>query len=90
MYISMKLPEGKKVTVPDNLDLTWHAKLAINGLMGTLDPKVYYEPYFLTYYQANPAYFIHWSTMPSGVQTKYVEAMALMKCESPVKSKQKS
>ncbi|MCL2832952.1 MAG: glycoside hydrolase family 127 protein [Treponema sp.] len=80
MYISMKIPEEKKITVPDNLDLAWHAKLAINGLMGTIDPKVYYEPYFLTYYQARPAYFLHWSSMPSGVQPKYLEALALMKC----------
>ena len=80
MYISMKLPDRQKITVPDNLDLAWHAKLSINGLMGTLDPKVYYEPYFLTYYQARPAYFLHWSSMPSGVQPKYLEAMALMKC----------
>jgi len=80
MYISMKIPGDKKITVPDNLDLAWHARLAINGLMGTCDPKVYFEPYFLTYYQARPAYFLHWSTQPSGVQPKYLEAMALMKC----------
>ena len=80
MYISMKIPDEKKITIPDNLDLVWHAKLAINGLMGTIDPKVYYEPYFLTYYQARPAYFLHWSSMPSGVQPKYLEALALMKC----------
>jgi len=78
--ISMKLPDVKNITVPDNLDLAWHAKLALNGLMGTVDPKVHYEPYFLTYFHARPAYFLHWSTMPSGVQPKYVEAMALMKC----------
>ena len=82
--ISMKLPDVKNITVPDNLDLAWHAKLAINGLMGTLDPKVHYEPYFLTYYQARPAYFLHWSTMPSGVQPKYLEALALMKCMTGV------
>ena len=42
MYISMKLPEGKKIQVPDNLDLAWHAKLSINGLMGTIDPNCHY------------------------------------------------
>ncbi|MCL1909770.1 MAG: glycoside hydrolase family 127 protein [Kiritimatiellaeota bacterium] len=78
--ISMKLPDVKNITVPDNLDLAWHAKLGINGLMGTIDPKVHYEPYFLTYYQTRPAYFLHWSSMVSGVQIKYLEALALMKC----------
>jgi len=80
MYISMKLPECEKVSVPDNLDLTWHARLAINGLLGTCDPKLYYEPYFLTYYSAGQPYFIHYGSQVSGVQPKYLEALALMKC----------
>ena len=68
------------IRIPDNLDLADRARLGLNGLMGTCDPDVYYEPYFLTYYMARPAYFLHWSTMQSGVQPKYLEAMALLKC----------
>ena len=79
MRISMKTPGGPAATVPDNLDLSWHAKLAINGLMGTLDPNVNHEPYSRAFFQARPAYFFH-EGMPSAIQPKYLEALALMKC----------
>jgi len=77
--ISMKLPGRQKIAVPDNLDMHWRAQMAINGLMGTVDPKCHYEPYFLTYYGARPAYMLHWSSLVAGVQPKYIEALALMK-----------
>ena len=80
--LSMKLPESKKVSVPDNLDLAERAKLGINGLMGTCDWDLDYEPYFLAYFGAKPAYFLHWGSQVSGVQPKYLEAMALLKCMS--------
>jgi len=66
--------------IPDNLDLVERANLGLHGLIGTCDPEVDYEPYFLTYYSARPAYFLHWSTMISGVKPKYLEAFALLKC----------
>lgn len=69
----------KKVKVPASLDLVERAKLGINGLMGSVDPEIYYEPYFLTFFAARPAYMVHWSSMLSGVLPKYVEAMALLR-----------
>ena len=66
--------------MPASLDLVARARLGINGLMGTLDPDVDYEPYFLTFYAARPAYFLHWSSMMSGVLPKYVGAMPLLRC----------
>src|SRR5690348_6458966 len=70
------------VSVPASLDLVERARLGINGLTGTLDPAVDYEPYFLTFYAARPAYMVHWSSMVSGVLPKYVGALALLRCMS--------
>ena len=77
---------SETIRIPDNLDLVERAKLGINGLMGTCDYDIYYEPYFLTYYGARPAYFLHWSSQQSGVQPKYLEAMALLKCMTGAES----
>ncbi|NLG29456.1 MAG: hypothetical protein GX557_16220, partial [Chloroflexi bacterium] len=68
--------------VPATLDLTDNARLAINGLLGSLDPERDYEPYFLTFFDVHPAYTIHWSSMPSGVLPKYLEALPLMRLMS--------
>ena len=67
---------------PATLDLTDNARLAINGLLGSLDPRCDYEPYFLTFFDVHPAYSIHWSSMPSGVLPKYLEALPLMRLMS--------
>ena len=39
-----------------------------------------FEPYFLTFYAARPAYFVHWSSMVSGVMPKYLGTIALLRC----------
>jgi hypothetical protein len=64
---------------PDTLDLAEHGRLAINGLLGTTNPAVGYENYFLTFFDVHPAYMIHWSSQVSGVLPKYVEAMPLLR-----------
>jgi len=64
---------------PDTLDLTHYARLAINGVLGSTDPDCDFEPYFLTFMDVHPAYMIHWSSMPSGVLPKYVEALPLLR-----------
>ena len=68
--------------IPDTLDLAERGRLAINGMLGSLDPDCDFEPYFLTYFDVHPAYMIHWSSMPSGVLPKYVEAMPLLRLMS--------
>jgi hypothetical protein len=68
--------------VPATLDLVDRAVLGLNGLMGTLDPAVDYEPYFLNFVNVRPAYLVHWSSMVSGVLPKYLEAAALLRCMS--------
>lgn len=73
-------PESsQKAIVPDSLDLVERAKMGINGLMGSVDPEIDYEPYFLVFFAARPAYMLHWSSMVSGVLPKYLEAMALLR-----------
>jgi len=68
--------------VPVTLDLTVHARLGLNGLLGSLDPEVDYDPFFLTFFLANPPYMLHWSSMYSGVLPKYLEAIPLLRLAS--------
>ena len=70
------------VQAPASLDLVERARLGIHGLTGTVDPAIGYEPYFLNFFGARPAYMIHWSSMVSGVLPKYMEALALLRCMS--------
>ncbi|MGE5224438.1 MAG: hypothetical protein ACM3PY_18535, partial [Omnitrophica WOR_2 bacterium] len=74
------MSEHSTIQVPASLDLLERARLGIHGLAGTVDPQVDYEPYFLTFFGARPAYMIHWSSMVSGVMPKYVEAFPLLRC----------
>ena len=67
------------VVVPDTLDLGEKASLAINGILGTTDPDLDFEPYLLSYFDVHPAYMIHYSATVSGVLPKYVEAMPLLR-----------
>ena len=67
------------VQAPDTLDLAHHGALAINGMLGSLDPKVDYETVFLNILDVHPAYMLHWSSMVSGVMPKYVEALPMLR-----------
>jgi len=69
-------------SVPDTLDLSERGRLAIGGLLGSVDPDAGYEPYFLTFFDVHPAYMIHWSSMVSGVLPKYLEALPLLRLMS--------
>ncbi|MDR0294143.1 MAG: hypothetical protein LBH95_08335 [Oscillospiraceae bacterium] len=68
------------IKIPDNLDLVARAQLGLHALTGTCNPELGYEPYHITHLSARPAYFLHWSGIVSGVQPKFVEALALLKC----------
>ena len=68
--------------VPDTLDLAEHGALAINGVLGTTNPDLKFECYFLSFFDVHPAYMVHWSTMYSGVVPKYVEALPLLRLMS--------
>ncbi len=73
------LPPGR---VPDTLDLAEHGRLALGGMLGSLDPAVDYEAVFLALFDVHPAYMLHWSSMVSGVMPKYVEALPLLRLMS--------
>lgn len=65
--------------VPDTLDLAEHGRLAINGMLGSLNPDLDYECVFLNILDVHPAYMLHWSSMVSGVMPKYIEALPLLR-----------
>ena len=69
----------KKALVPDTLDLVKRGQLAINGILGPLNPEIGYERYCMVYYSVHPAYMFHFSSMVSGVHPKYVEALAVLR-----------
>jgi hypothetical protein len=68
-----------RATVPDTLDLAEHGRLAINGILGSMNPALDYECVFLTILDTHPAYMLHWSSMVSGVMPKYLEALPLLR-----------
>jgi len=72
-------PQGPILEAPDTLDLAEHGRLAINGLLGSLDPALDYECVFLSLFDVHPAYMLHWSSMVSGVMPKYMEALPLLR-----------
>jgi hypothetical protein len=65
--------------VPDTLDLADHGRMALNGMLGSLDPALEYECAFLTILDVQSPYMLHWSSMVSGVMPKYVEALPLLR-----------
>ena len=65
--------------IPDTLDLAENGRMAINGILGTLNPALDHECAFLTIFDVHPAYMLHWSSMVSGVMPKYVEALPLLR-----------
>jgi hypothetical protein len=66
-------------TIPATLDLADHGRMAIHGILGSLNPSLDYECTFLTIFDAQPPYMLHWSSMVSGVMPKYVEALPLLR-----------
>ncbi len=68
--------------VPDTLELAERGRLALGGVLGSLDTAVGYECVFLAFFDVHPAYMVHWSSMVSGVMPKYVEALPLLRLMS--------
>ena len=71
-----------KGSVPDTLDLADHGRMAINGVLGSLNPALDYECAFLAILDVHPAYMLHWSSMVSGVMPKYIEALPMLRVMS--------
>jgi hypothetical protein len=65
--------------VPDTLELADNGALGINGILGSLNPKMDFESVFLNILDVHPAYMLYWSGMVTGVQPKYAEALPLLR-----------
>ena len=65
--------------VPDTLDLAEHGRMAINGMLGSLNPALDYESVFKTILDVHPPYMLHWSTQVSGVMPKFIEALPMLR-----------
>jgi hypothetical protein len=59
--------QGPGTQGPDTLDLAEHGRLALGGILGSLNPALDYECAFLSLFDVHPAYMLHWSSMVSGV-----------------------
>jgi hypothetical protein len=59
-----------------------HGRMGLNGLLGSLDPAVDYESFFINILDVHPAYMLHWSTMVSGVMPKYIETIPMLRLMS--------
>lgn len=69
-------------TVPDTLDLSERAEMALNGLAGTLDPKSGYEIYLRANFGVNPPYMYHETTGLPTNNPKYAESFPMMRVMS--------
>lgn len=76
---SRKESQATSGMVPDTLDLARHGELAINGILGSLNPNLKYETIFLGILDVHPTYLLHWSSMISGVMPKFIEALPLLR-----------
>ena len=82
------MPEGDVTgtaphLVPDTLDLADASRLAINALLGSLDPEASCRAVLLgSFFMANPPCLLQWSSMYSGVLPMYLEALPLLRVAS--------
>jgi len=74
--------EFVEATVPDSLLLADRARLAVNGLTGTLDPEHGYEVYQLCSASGAYPYFTHENTGLPTINPKYAEALPMMRVMS--------
>jgi hypothetical protein len=68
-------------TVPDTLDLTDRASLALNGIMGTIDPQLL-TTWGLVHYNAVRPHLSHWASAETLVDPKLAESITLMRIMS--------
>lgn len=85
LKIEISRPKGqwREVTVPDTLDLTEMAKLAIQGITNITDPTWDYFPYSRAHFSRKPPVLVH-DIMSDiyGAQEKFLEALPLLRMMS--------
>ncbi len=68
-------------TSPDTLDLADRAALALNGIMGTIDPDLL-TMWGLVHYNARRPHLSHWASAETLVDPKLAESITLMRIMS--------
>ena len=74
--------ESYSASVPDTLNLTYRAELALNALTSVLDPEQDYEQYFLTDFRRDPPLLIKAFGGLTNINPKLLEALPLMRIMS--------
>ena len=70
-----------EATVPDTLDLANHARMAVNGLGGNIDPELM-TMYGLIHFCVRRPYLSHWASAETLCDPKFAESLPLMRLMS--------
>lgn len=70
--------ERYEAEVPDTLDLADRARLALNGLGGTIDPECHYTMFFNVHYACRPPYMRHHAA-DTTCDPKFAESFPMMR-----------
>ncbi len=67
-----------ETTVPDTLDLAERARLAVHGIMGSIDPELL-TMYGLIFYATPRPHQSHWASAETSCDPKFDESLALLR-----------
>jgi hypothetical protein len=68
----------EKTTVPDTLDLAERARLAVHGIMGSIDPDLL-TMYGLIFYATPRPHQSHWASAETTCDPKFAESLPLLR-----------
>lgn len=73
--------DGKryKVVAPDTLDLADRARIALNGLGGTIDPDCHHTMFFNIHYCSRPPFMRHQGSADVTCDPKFAESFPMMR-----------
>ena len=74
-------PEEQSESEPDTLDLATRGALALNGILGTIDPDLL-TTWGLVHYAARRPHLSHWASAETLVDPKLAESITLMRVMS--------
>jgi hypothetical protein len=70
--------ESQQATVPDTLDLAERARLAVHGIMGSIDPELL-TMYGLIFYATPRPHLSHWASAENTCDPKLAESLTLLR-----------
>jgi len=68
-----------RAIIPDTLELSERAELALNGMGATLDPAMDYLPFGTIAFASRTPLMAHWASADVSCNPKYGQAMAMMR-----------